>query len=77
MKNYKLGDCCGNVIAESTDIEAIYKVAIFRIVEEIGWYDPEEFVEVTDNFRTEVEEYLENKRTFASCLDICEIYDED
>lgn len=73
---FVLGDCTDKVIMENFDLEEVYKKAVFLITECLQkWdYDTEEIMNCIFDFRTECRELQTNKRTFASCLDICEIY---
>lgn len=73
---YYLGNCAGKIIAQSKDIEKIYKKAISFIIEyhKTCIDDEYELIMNLENFRKEMQEFKDKKRTFASCLDICEIY---
>ena len=74
-KFYALDNCAGKIIEKSEDIEKLYSKSLFMIMETLlsCHYDEDETKETIEDFKAECAELLEGKRTFASCLDICEI----
>lgn len=74
-KFYALDNCAGKIIEKSEDIEKLYSKSLFMIMETLlsCHYDGDEIQETIEDFKKECAELLKGERTFASCLDICEI----